>query len=182
MPVLVCQHCSNPYRCDPGIADKSKYCSRGCYHSASIGRTSHLRHQVDLVCQHCGQSYQRDPCTAGKSYYCSASCRSKSVAARQPGGDGAYRWKNGIGIYQAIGRLSHGRLCQQCGGTGREVHHIDKDRTNNAPGNLRVLCVSCHRRTHRPRRIQLCERCHKSFSAHHLQHFCSWTCRYPPHD
>jgi len=29
-----------------------------------------------------------------------------------------------------------------------EVHHIDRDKTNNNPANLEVLCPNCHRKKH----------------------------------
>lgn len=32
---------------------------------------------------------------------------------------------------------------------GREVHHIDGDKTNNRPSNLRILSKKEHRRIHR---------------------------------
>jgi len=28
------------------------------------------------------------------------------------------------------------------------VHHVDRDRDNNAPKNLKILCPSCHGREH----------------------------------
>jgi hypothetical protein len=37
--------------------------------------------------------------------------------------------------------------CQRCGKTGRTVHHIDYDKSNNKPENLIVLCKSCHGKT-----------------------------------
>lgn len=33
------------------------------------------------------------------------------------------------------------------------VHHKDRDRTNNAPGNLQILCVGCHWYEHHGRQI-----------------------------
>lgn len=39
--------------------------------------------------------------------------------------------------------------CEQCGFTGHrcqfDVDHIDGDRDNNDPENLRTLCANCHR-------------------------------------
>lgn len=40
---------------------------------------------------------------------------------------------------------AYGEMCQQCGAEEHiEVHHIDRDRQNNALENLEVLCRSCH--------------------------------------
>lgn len=39
--------------------------------------------------------------------------------------------------------------CESCGSTSRlNVHHMDEDRTNNSPENLRTFCVRCHTRWH----------------------------------
>jgi hypothetical protein len=41
--------------------------------------------------------------------------------------------------------------CENCGATGYlHVHHVDENPRNNAPLNLKTLCVSCHSRTHSP--------------------------------
>jgi len=39
--------------------------------------------------------------------------------------------------------------CESCGSTERiGVHHMDEDRTNNSPENLRTLCPRCHTTWH----------------------------------
>jgi hypothetical protein len=39
--------------------------------------------------------------------------------------------------------------CEMCGGNSRlGLHHKDRDRTNNSPGNLQTLCPACHTRLH----------------------------------
>jgi hypothetical protein len=39
--------------------------------------------------------------------------------------------------------------CEDCGFEGRvEVHHINKDRTNNSRENIRILCRKCHNKVH----------------------------------
>lgn len=41
--------------------------------------------------------------------------------------------------------------CEECGDAGkRHVHHLDGNPSNNQSGNLRTLCVSCHRLYHSP--------------------------------
>jgi len=40
-------------------------------------------------------------------------------------------------------------ICQECGVKDKiNIHHIDENRKNNAPGNLISLCVICHRQKH----------------------------------
>jgi HNH endonuclease len=39
--------------------------------------------------------------------------------------------------------------CERCGATKRlQVHHKDRDWTNDDPKNLETLCATCHRRMH----------------------------------
>jgi len=36
----------------------------------------------------------------------------------------------------------------ECGIDARVIHHIDRNRRNNNPDNLRRFCYSCHRKEH----------------------------------
>lgn len=51
--------------------------------------------------------------------------------------------------------LTHRRVAEKMVGgkiyPGREVHHIDGDKSNNRPSNLTVLSSARHRRIHRER-------------------------------
>lgn len=63
------------------------------------------------------------------------------------------REKYGLAEWKAL-RTSilarDGGRCAVCGSiTHLHVHHIDRDPTNDAPGNLITLCEACHARTHR---------------------------------
>jgi 5-methylcytosine-specific restriction endonuclease McrA len=61
-----------------------------------------------------------------------------------------HNWKGGIRTYRRM-KLSEVPLsCSDCGkkDCNLEVHHIDLNRLNNKLKNLRVLCVSCHRKLH----------------------------------
>jgi 5-methylcytosine-specific restriction endonuclease McrA len=41
------------------------------------------------------------------------------------------------------------RVCEVCRTAGRvEVHHINKDRTNNSRENIMILCRKCHNLQH----------------------------------
>ena len=47
---------------------------------------------------------------------------------------------------------AYGKICSNCkydNELALEVHHIDKDRTNNTVNNLRVLCANCHTIIHK---------------------------------
>ncbi|MFA9204978.1 MAG: HNH endonuclease [Bacteroidia bacterium] len=67
-------------------------------------------------------------------------------------GEASGAYVNGIGFYRRVALQHYGTACQRCAKTpplrSIEVHHLDEDRTNNSIANLRVLCISCHRRIH----------------------------------
>jgi 5-methylcytosine-specific restriction endonuclease McrA len=51
-------------------------------------------------------------------------------------------------------------VCQKCGNTDLRVllvHHIDKNRNNNNPENLQILCYNCHILVHRKISFRLSE-------------------------
>lgn len=61
-------------------------------------------------------------------------------------------WKGGVQptYYRRVAKEVHGDVCQECGSDRHiNVHHRDEDRSNSEPGNLRVLCRSCHNRAHK---------------------------------
>jgi predicted transcriptional regulator len=49
-------------------------------------------------------------------------------------------------------------ICERCGGVSisqeQPRHHKDRDRSNNSPSNLEVLCTSCHTLEHAHERIR----------------------------
>lgn len=57
------------------------------------------------------------------------------------------KYKNGIGVYRRD--LSQIKMCEMCGNTENlEVHHLDKNRTNNDKHNLIKVCCKCHHMIH----------------------------------
>lgn len=61
-------------------------------------------------------------------------------------------WQGGVkpAYYRRIAFAAHGRVCQRCGSDAHiDVHHHDRNQRNSDPGNLEVLCRSCHRKEHR---------------------------------
>ncbi len=77
--------------------------------------------------------------------------------------DGHPEWKGGssfkpypkefsVRLKKKILKL-HNYSCSTCGHDGKErrleVHHKDKDKTNNKESNLTVLCRTCHNKLHK---------------------------------
>ncbi len=86
---------------------------------------------------------------AQKNRYCSRSC--SKLGSNNP------QWLHGKSTeeYPAVWNRKLRRMirerdsytCAICGSCGRDVHHIDYNKTNCSPGNLIVLCHSCHSKT-----------------------------------
>jgi len=54
-----------------------------------------------------------------------------------------------INFYQKLVQKNKDLGCALCGTmTATEIHHIDRDRTNNSVENLTPLCNNCHRNYH----------------------------------
>ena len=121
----------------------------------------------EFICRECGASFVLRAKTA---CYC-PSCRKKVKSRRQM----LYRASKDPNVLVGVGKGGHqlgkdnhsyidGRtayrrtyfennpksgVCEICGSTRNlVVHHIDKDRTNADPGNLIILCKSCHAQVH----------------------------------
>ena len=86
-------------------------------------------------------------------FFCSRKCKDE---AQQLGGIKAimpnhYGTANGTLSYRDKFENSE-LVCRRCGYNeftcGVDIHHIDKDRTNNDKSNLIPLCSNCHKALH----------------------------------
>ena len=123
------------------------------------------------ICKTCGIEFDRKPSQRGifcspKCYHIDLTKRTHTVSeeAKQklrehhnplsnPVGKDSVKFKRGdSGHYTRTFITTYGisRICSCCGETeGRlDLHHIDKDRTNNDLSNLMILCVRCHTKLH----------------------------------
>ena len=61
---------------------------------------------------------------------------------------GRWRPQHSAREYQRLRRRllnERGWRCAECGRAGRlELHHVNGDRDDDRPGNLRILCRPCH--------------------------------------
>lgn len=146
-----CDHCGLGYRKQKRFSEGAlmeHFCSKKCYHAQNS-----TADKVELVCAHCSITFNRPKSKLiSKSglYFC---CREHKdigqtyIKEIQPAHYGTaeltYREK-------AFKFLPN--KCNECGYSNinaLEVHHKDKDRSNNDISNLEVLCCNCHTLEHR---------------------------------
>lgn len=152
---LKCHNCNTKFLRSKSKAVRSKrhFCSSSCF-------SEKLNSQVKLKCGICGTSFMRKKSNLNKGKhgenFCTRKCKNiaqrhgsgSKVVPAQYTGKWAYRTK----ALRELG--SSCEVCKQFKFEGQiwqkrldilEVHHIDKDRRNNALNNLMVICP-CHHR------------------------------------
>lgn len=86
-------------------------------------------------------------------FFCTKSCFMSWKNKHILSGENHARWKNGENAYRAIMlRETAVPSCEKCGLRDIRilvVHHIDRNRKNNVPGNLKWLCRNCHYLEHK---------------------------------
>lgn len=119
-----------------------------------------------FTCKDCGKEFQLK--TRSYAYYC-ADCKKerkrkdayeravKSGRIKCPGvgsggnqwGEKNHQWSNYKAEYSYTRIIREMKECHFCGATKNLCrHHIDKNRSNNTPENLVVVCRSCHAKLH----------------------------------
>ena len=102
--------------------------------------------QITIKCNHCGKRIKRTNReileSKSRRFFCSHRCAALTTLN---GGE--------LKIdYRKIAFKYKEKKCEECGYDNEyalEIHHIDKDRTNNSKENLHVLCANCHTLVHK---------------------------------
>ena len=95
------------------------------------------------TCAHCSVTFAHFPSENRK--VCSRACQYALMASRR--GPETANWK-GAGTQYRQNYLKD--ACEDCGASDRKlhVHHLDHNRRNDDPVNLRTLCQPCHYAQH----------------------------------
>lgn len=127
-------------------------------------RKAKLRQECYLVCDHCGKNFyrhswlstQRRRPKSGKGYgvFCSLKCSGKAQRGKRNhfyvNGNHANRYPPEFWTIQPTIIERENNRCFICLSEPKklDVHHIDRDTTNNEPCNLVALCRKCHYQQH----------------------------------
>lgn len=156
-----CGHCGKTFRTTRSKNQSwARYCSRDCFDAARGAKPP-----VTKQCEHCGGEFTVIASIADRSRFCSRACywatgemagHVPNVVAMREHGETRGRKK----VY--LGRDENGkpRYIQRSHHVwnqahpddpvlpGEEVHHIDLDKQNDDPGNLKKLPKPEHHRLH----------------------------------
>lgn len=142
-----CPQCGTEFLCG-GRNRKQKqvrFCSTICF-------STNRRNGKKFNCFKCGQEVIRNPSHIKNRVFCSKLCADSS---RQKTG----RKKIVVSKYctKRLEWISRIKCCQRCGYKDfpqiLNIHHIDRNRTNNSDINLELLCPNCHRVEHHLHRL-----------------------------
>ena len=131
-------------------ANEDLYCTSVC-------KQKHKGQRVSVKCHYCDEIFFRSKSKLKNSksglYFC---CREHKDLAQRIENNNEALWlshyNNGKSNYRDNALRHYGNKCECCGYDTLnicEVHHIDKDRTNNELDNLIVLCPNCHMSIHK---------------------------------
>lgn len=132
-----CATCGEYFARITGRPNKAKYCSRKCYHKAM-----NTKGTVTYSCRHCSAEFLDAP--SHKRAFCSRKCNQEH---RLKTWNPSFIW-----IRKAMWARGLITECERCGYDTEPlilgIHHRDRNRKNNKPDNLEVLCPTCHSLEH----------------------------------
>ncbi len=130
-----------------------RFCSLSCSARSNARKVSDAK-QLNVTCAYCGEGFYKAPSKMKKSksglFFCCR--RHKDLANRLDGLKEIHppHFGTGTGIttYRQVALSHYGSKCNRCGYIEHigvlQVHHQDRNRTNNDLSNLEVLCPTCH--------------------------------------
>ena len=129
--------------------------------SPKMNRDEHKKSTIkpdpEKYCEYCGKRMHRVRFESGRledltafirRKYCCRECMKKAfvkVGDKEQGYSAAHHSARKL-AYLILNREC---CCERCGSKKNiDVHHKDRNRNNNTPNNLELLCRSCHMKEH----------------------------------
>lgn len=168
-----CQVCSVLFKAPKRELKRgnAKYCSKPCVSigiSKSKAAAGRINKSPNVSCAGCNKEFYKNASQQKGSksglFFCSRACKD---ASQRIGGvteimPPHYGTGDGKHQYRELALTGLENSCNRCGyckySSVLEVHHKDRDRTNNKLENLEVLCPTCHREHHYEERTGLFSR------------------------
>lgn len=149
--IKTCEACSKEFYVPQYRIVTAKFCSLFCQNVKQYQRTV-------FVCKVCGDQFSDSPSRKDR-IYCSQDCKTKDSI-----GEKERRKRIRILRVKKLGHNSSRAMrrwiwefkekkCEICDYSEKvyclDIHHLDKNPTNNKVENLVVLCCMCHRKLHK---------------------------------
>jgi hypothetical protein len=131
-----------------------KFCKRSCFQEWR--KNNYIGKDANVTCAQCGKEFYKNKSKQSLSksglFFC---CRKCKDTAQRIGGIEEIQpdhYNDGSSSYRTIAFREREKSCEVCGYDTHpailQVHHIDRDRTNNSIDNLIILCPTCHFEEH----------------------------------
>ena len=155
MNIKICQYCSANFEVENRDFNRGrgKFCSKTCCGASKKGSR---KVEPNTICSFCQKPYHVMASklqTKSGLHFCSRSCKDlaqrieNNFTSLQPA-----HYGSGITSYREQAFRTLPLLCARCGYDKipeiLEVHHRNRDRTDNSISNLEIICPTCHETHH----------------------------------
>ena len=152
MPQVQCKICSKGFYAKPNWLKNGwgKYCSRTC---KSEGQKNGKFVECFICAKAVYKTQKELRVSKSKKYFCTKTCQTIWRNSIVYVGKSHWNWKGGEHVeyrdrLQGSGIRKYCRVCNTDDKRILCVHHLDKNRKNNALENLMWLCHNCHYLVH----------------------------------
>ena len=155
--IINCEYCKKEFDKPINKINEAKKLNRKLYCSIGCSNKDRIK-KIKCECTNCGKEILKLPSEIKKSktgnVFCSQSCSTSFNNSNFRKGENNPNWKGGVysnSHYQKVAYRNYIHKCSVCGFSefsALQVHHIDKDRTNDSLENLIILCANHHNMVH----------------------------------
>lgn len=152
MPNLSCRICQGQFYVRPYRSNTAKFCSRRCLGKAKLNEITRLAAirgkpapnsaGLSVPCKTCGRTFSIPPSRIGSKKFCSQFCYATAQKTPLPRHRYVRISVNGKRVleHRHVMEMALGRTLEPW----EQVDHINRDRHDNRPENLRVLSIWEH--------------------------------------